>query len=240
MSRPQLRSQSRWWPEVRTHFIEVRDERGPSGSPHPRHHYDVAAEVLAAVHQENVRRRLSGETMGIAIAFPRFIDLDPFPLGIIRAFGIEEEIKALTRSLRSTLGAVNHKVVVDEVSDIGGLERKITLAAFVRDRQSERERIGYNERALRRAQRKYMGHVRAGNMERSPPQSSEVREEARLARLASGVSHVRQNVTMRSTSTGQYFSLWIAPVELANGRPDGKVDSYGLSHRAETVSLPHF
>lgn len=225
---------------MRTHFIEVRDERGPSGSPHPRHHYEVAAAMLAAIHQENVRRQVGSETVGIAIAFPRFVDLKPFPLGVIRAFGTEEEVKALTRLLRSTLGMLDQRVAIDEVSDIGGIERKITLAAFVRDRQSERERIAYNQRALRRAQRKYMGHVKLGNTERSPPLSSEVREEGRLARLAAVAPHVKQSVTMRSVSTGQCFSLWIASVELANSRPDGKVDSYGLSHRAETVSLPHF
>lgn len=222
---------------MRTHFIEVRDERGPSRSPHPRGHYDIASAILTAVHGENVRRWASEDTPGIAVAFPGLIKDTPFQLGVARAFGTADEIRGLAKVLRTMLDTTR-LVVVDEVDEVGG-KRSLKAAAFCRDRRPEKEVVGYHDRALRRAQRKVMERLSAGGILEKVPMTSAERDERRIQMLTENDGYVKANVNMHSTSTKSNFSMWIIPVS-SNGLSDGQVDSYGLSRMAQTVPLPHF
>ena len=224
---------------MRTHFVEVRDERGPSRSPHPRGQYDVASAVLKAVHAENARRRAGGETLGIAVAFPGMIGHVTFPMGVVRAFGSQDAIRALARELRAALQPVHRLVVVDEVEEIGA-KRSRKVAAFVRDRRAERAVVGNSDRTLRRAQKLVMRRIARGEEPRKAPLTSGEREDARVNALAGAEPYIRSDVTLTSSSTGCTFTLTVAPVESSNGDGEGDVDSYGLSRRGATVGLPHF
>jgi hypothetical protein len=127
-------------------------------------------------------------------------------------------------------------VTVGEVTEV---PEGCPLSAFVRDRAADRETVGFAERSMRRAQRKAVARLERGNELIKPPRTLVEHARAVATRRKASAGTLRAHLRMRSKSTGQRFSLFVAVVPVER-ESEAAVDVYGLSLKSAPFSVPHF
>lgn len=218
-------------------YFNFRSTGGVSGSPHPTNQFRLAADIVDQLHFENVRRQNDGKPF-LAVAFPVLALGDRDPMAVVRVFGSDRD--ALTRFRVHAIEALGldqgRGMTVGEVTEA---PEGCSFSAFVRDRSGDRETIGFVERSLRRAQRKAVTRLQAGEELIKPPKDMVERTQAIAKRREASVGACRAHLRVQSKSTGQSFSLFVTAVAVERSS-ETAVDIYGLSRKSAPFAVPHF
>lgn len=212
------------------HYVEARPAPGavvPGGM------FAIAAALCGGVHRINARLPAHQR---LAMAFPDLGEEGMHPANRIRILGSNEDV------FEDFLA----DPVVSGITQRGLLRRTLreafddtALAAFVRTRLPEKGTHGAAERSHRRAQRAVMTRLGRGEAVQTMPMPLQARYEAAQVRErsldATKVLHLR----MRSSSSGQAFSLFVERMEgvAPSGQAVG-LDVYGFSRAAAPLPVP--
>jgi len=206
------------------YFIEVRADmrRDPSVRVDA---WRASQLVAAAVHSANFGL---DPVDRLGLAFPRLVEGDAVPAGVIRVIG--QDAASLDRLLASRRFAE----LASQGAKIRGpaeVPADATLVSFVRQRAAEGASAGGRARAARRAARKVAEREARGETVTSPPLPATARGGAR--------HRAGLLIWLESASTGEIFPLVVDAAPCG----DGALDSYGLSSAQGTgtgAGLPHW
>jgi len=206
------------------YFIEVRADmrRDPAVRVDS---WRASQLVAAAVHSANFGLDPADR---LGLAFPRLVEGDAVPAGVIRVIGPD------AASLEGLLASRRFGELASHGAKIRGpaeVPEDATLVSFVRQRATEAASAGGRARAARRTARKVAEREARGETVTSPPLPAAGRGGARRG---AGIL-----IWMESASTGGTFALAVETAPCG----DGGLDSYGLSSSQGTgtgVGLPHW